>query len=54
MIRIKVGNQYVQFVTEEKLLLTDRRDDAGCFTWEGQVEAEKMVKYHLTMNEEGL
>jgi hypothetical protein len=51
VIRIKVGDKYVEFVTEDALHLTDDIEKAGYYTWEGQVEAEKLIKYHLVMNE---
>jgi hypothetical protein len=51
VIRIKVGDKYVEFVTEDALHLTDDIEKAGYYTWGGQVEAEKLIKYHLVMNE---
>ena len=51
MIRIRVGDQYVEFVTEEVLHLTDDPDRAAVFTWEGQVRAEELIRYHQTMDD---
>jgi len=51
MIRIRVGDKYVEFVTEEQFILTDDPERAACYTWEGQVRAEELIRYHLTMNE---
>lgn len=47
MIRIKVGSKYVQFVTPEKLILTDDEEDAGAFSWEGSLRAEKLIEFHM-------
>ena len=51
-IRIRVGNHYVEYVTEEALHLTDDRDKAAVFTWEGQVRAEELIRYHMTMDDQ--
>ena len=51
MTRIRVGDQYVEFVIEEVLVLTDDPERAGVYSWEGQVLAEELVRYHLIMNE---
>jgi hypothetical protein len=51
-VRIKVGDKYVEFVTEERLDLTDDPEKAGVYTWEGQGRAEDLIKYHLTMDEQ--
>lgn len=51
-VRIKVGDKYVEFVTEEALLLTDDPEKAGLYSWEGQGRAEELIKYHLTMDEQ--
>lgn len=49
--RIRVGDKYVQFVTEEVLILTDDPEEAGVYSWEGQVRAEELIRYHLIMEE---
>lgn len=51
MTRIRIGNQWVMYVTEEVLMLTNDPDLAGVFSWEGQVRAEELVRYHLAMDE---
>jgi len=52
MIRIKVGDKYVEFVTEYQLVLTDDPEKAGWYTWSGQIRAEELINYHLTMDKE--
>jgi len=52
MTRIKVGDKWVQFVTEEILILTDDIEEAGMYSWEGQGIAEKLIEYHLTMDKQ--
>jgi hypothetical protein len=53
-IRIRVGvRQWVEFVTEEKLILTDDIEKAGVYSWEGQVRAEELVRAHLAKIEDG-
>jgi hypothetical protein len=47
VIRIKVGSKYVQFVTPEKLILTDDEEDAGVFSWEGSLRAEQLIAFHM-------
>ena len=49
---IKVGDKWVQFVTEEKLVLTDKREEAGGYSWIGQIQAQELVNYHLLMDGE--
>mgnify|MGYP001572801937 CR=1 FL=1 len=51
MIRIRVGDKYVEFVTQDVLILTDDPEKAGVYSWEGQVLAEGLVRYHLIINE---
>ncbi len=48
--RVKVGDRYVQSVTEGRLVLTDDVEKVRWYTWEGQLKAEKLVDYHMTMN----
>jgi hypothetical protein len=50
MTRINVGGRWVQFVTEEVLLLTDSIEEAACFSWDGQVHAADLIRYHLKMD----
>jgi hypothetical protein len=47
---LKVGDKFVEFVTEEQLDLTDDIEKAGWFTWEGSVRAEELVRFHLAMD----
>jgi hypothetical protein len=47
--RIRVGDKYVEFVTEDRLILTDDPEAAGLYSWAGQVRAAELVQYHLTM-----
>ena len=51
MTRIRVGDKYVEYVTEEVLVLTDDPEKAGVFSWEGQERAAELIQYHLTMDE---
>lgn len=52
MTRIRVGDKWVQFVTEERLILTDDVEEAGVYSWEGQERAAELIRYHLTMDKE--
>jgi hypothetical protein len=47
MIRIQVGNCYVEFVTEDRLILTNDQEKAGVFSSEGADKAHELVKWHL-------
>ena len=52
MTRIRVGDKWVQFVTEEVLILTDDVEEAGVYSWAGQVRAVELIRYHLIMDKE--
>lgn len=34
-------------MTEDKLILTDDPEEAGWYSWEGQVEAERLIRRHI-------
>lgn len=51
MITIKVRGRWVEYVTEERPLLTDDPERAACYSWEGSVRAEELVRYQLTVDE---
>jgi hypothetical protein len=42
-----VGDRYVEFVTEDVLMLTDNKDEAGGFSPERSWEARALIEYHL-------
>ena len=50
MTRIRVGDKWVQFVTDEILILTDDPGEAGVYSWAGQVRAAELIRYHLIMD----
>ena len=51
MIRIRLGDKYVEYVTEDVLVLTDDPEKAAMYSWEGQVRAAELIHYHLVMDE---
>lgn len=44
---IKIGDKYVEFVTEDRLVLTDDPNRAGAYSWEGQIQAKMLIDKHL-------